>query len=123
MNPQIIERKGKPEYAVLPYEDYLQLLEGARMLEDLRVYNQSKAALARGEDELVPSEVVDRLLDGGNPVRVWRQYRALTQAQLGKLAGVSIATVSYIECGARQPSVSVIKSIAGVLRVDVDELV
>ncbi|MDN5862536.1 MAG: helix-turn-helix transcriptional regulator [Salinisphaera sp.] len=123
MNTQIIERKGKPEYAVLPYEDYLQLLEDARMLADLRAYDQAKAALARGEDELVPADVVDRLLDGGNPVRVWREYRTLTQAQLGEAAGVSVSTVSYIESGARQPSVSVIKSIAGALRVDIDELV
>lgn len=123
MNMQIIERKGKPEYAVLPYDDYLHLLEDARMLEDLRAYDQAKATLARGEDELVPAQVVDRLLDDDNPVRVWREYRALTQAQLGELAGVSISTISYIESGTRQPSVSVIKSIASALRVDIDELV
>ncbi|WP_417539468.1 hypothetical protein [Marinobacter sp.] len=33
MSVQIIEREGKPEYAVLPYNDYLNLLE---LAEDVR---------------------------------------------------------------------------------------
>ncbi len=32
MSAQIIERGGKPEYAVLPYDEYLALLELAEVL-------------------------------------------------------------------------------------------
>jgi DNA-binding XRE family transcriptional regulator len=123
MSAQIIERGGEPEYAVLPYAEYLRLIEDAEMLSDIRAYDHAKAVLARGEDELVPAEVVDRLLDDDNPIRVWREYRGLTQAQLAKAAGITVSTISYIESGTRKPSIDVIKSIAVKLRVDVDELV
>jgi DNA-binding XRE family transcriptional regulator len=123
MSAQIIERGGEPEYAVLPYAEYLRLVEDAEMLSDIRSYDHAKAALARGDDELAPAEVVNRLLDDDNPVRVWREYRGLTQAQLAKAAGITVSTISYIESGARKPSVEVLKSIAATLRVDVDELV
>ena len=74
-NIQLIERDGKPEWAVLPYEEYLKLLEQAEMLEDIPDYDLAKAELERGEDELIPSEVVYAILDGENPIKVWRDYR------------------------------------------------
>ncbi|GIK38819.1 MAG: hypothetical protein BroJett011_26520 [Chloroflexota bacterium] len=39
MNVQIIERDGKPEWAVIPYELYLQLAEEAEMLQDIGDYD------------------------------------------------------------------------------------
>ncbi len=47
------------------------------MLQDVRAYDEAKKAIAEGE-ELVPSEVTYAILDGGNPVRVWREHRGLT---------------------------------------------
>ena len=81
MSVQVIERNGKPEWAVLPYEVYLQLVEQADMLQDLRDYDRIKAAVESGDEETVPAEVVYALLDGENPVKVWREYRNLTQKQ------------------------------------------
>jgi hypothetical protein len=37
---------------------------------------------AAGEEELVPSDVVERLLAAENPIRVWRTHRGLTSAAL-----------------------------------------
>ena len=39
MNVQIIEKNGQPEYAVLPYEDYLALAEAAEMALDIAAYD------------------------------------------------------------------------------------
>jgi hypothetical protein len=50
MSVQIIERNGKPEWAVLPYEAYLQLVEQAEMLEDIRDDDPIKASLALIKD-------------------------------------------------------------------------
>ena len=50
-NIQLIERDGKPEWAVLPYEEYLKLLEQAEELEDIRDFDSAKAALENNEDE------------------------------------------------------------------------
>jgi hypothetical protein len=59
MNVHFIERNEKPKWAVVPYETYLQLVEQAEMLLDIRDYDASKAALAKvlkiSQDELVSS--------------------------------------------------------------------
>lgn len=50
---------------------------------------------SRGE-ERVPAAVVDRLLAGDNPVRLWREHRDLTLEQLRDKAGLSIGYLSDI---------------------------
>jgi hypothetical protein len=64
---QIIERNGKPEWAVLPYEEYLKLIEQAELLEDIRDFDEMSAAIERGEEELIPAEVFNAILDGKIP--------------------------------------------------------
>lgn len=122
MKTQIIRKDGKPEYAIIPYSDYLQLVENAEMLTDIRDYDSAKKALASGEEELIPAEVVDRLLDGDNPVRVWREFRRLTAVELANACGVTAAAISQIESGKRKPSVALLKKIAKTLKIDLDTL-
>ena len=122
MKPQIISKDGKPEYAVIPYNDYQKLLANAEMLVDLLAYDAAKRALASGDEELIPATVVDRLLDGDNPIRVWREFRGLTSAQLATACNVSAAAISQLETGKRQPSVALLKKLAAALRVDLEQL-
>ena len=122
MKPQIISKDGQPEYAVVPYNDYQKLLANAEMLVDLVAYDAAKRALASGEEELIPASVVDRLLDGDNPIRAWREFRGLTSAQLAIACGVSAAAISQLEAGKRQPSVALLKKLAAALRVDLEQL-
>lgn len=121
MSVQIIEREGKPEWAVIPYRDYLRLLEEAEMLQDIRDYDAAKDAVERGE-ELIPSEVLYAILDGKNPIRVWRKYRGLTQQQLADAAGISKPYLSQIESGKRMGTAEVLSAIAKALNVAVDDL-
>lgn len=122
MKPQLIKKDGKPEYAVIPYDEYRRLVEDAEMLAEVRGFDAARQALATGEEELVPAEVVDRLLDGDNPVRVWREHRGLSAADLAKACGVTAAAISQIESGKRKSSVSLLKKIARALKVDLDTL-
>lgn len=121
MNVQIIEKEGKPEWAVIPYELYLQLQEELEMLEDIRDYDEAKRAIVAGE-ELVPGDVVFAILDGENPVKVWREYRGMTQQQLAEAAEISPSYLSQIESGKRTGSAEVLKAIAGSLHLTVDDL-
>ena len=121
MKVQVIERGGKPEWAVIPYEDFQRLMEDVEMLQDVRAYDEAKRALASGE-ELVPSEVTYAILDGGNPVRVWREHRGLTQQQLAGAAGISIPYLSQIESGKRTGSAEVLAAIARELRLSLDDI-
>lgn len=122
-NIQLIERDGKPEWAVLPYEEYLKLLEKAEMLEDIRDYDAAKDELENGEDELIPSDVIYAILDGDNPIKVWREYRGLTQQQLANAAGISKPYLSQIETGKRTGTTEILSTIAKALDVSLDEIV
>jgi DNA-binding XRE family transcriptional regulator len=122
MNVQVIERDGKPEWAVIPYEEYERLVEEAEMLQDVRAYDEAKKAIAEGE-ELIPSEVTYAILDGGNPVRVWREHRGQTQQQLAEAAGISVPYLSQIESGKRRGSAEVLAAIAKELGLSLDDIV
>ena len=119
---QIIERDGKPEWAVLPYEEYLQLLDQSELLEDIRDFDTINAAIDRREEELIPAEVVYAILDGENPIKVWREYRELTQQQLADTAGISKPYLSQIETGKRMGTAEILSAIAKALDVSLDEV-
>ncbi len=123
MSIQVIERNGKPEWAVVPYETYVKLVEQAEMLQDIRDYDSTRAALERGEEELIPGEVVYALLDGQNPIRVWREYRGLPQVQLAQAAGISVPYLSQLESGKRKGSTEVLTAIAKALKLSLDDIV
>jgi DNA-binding XRE family transcriptional regulator len=123
MSTQIIQRDGKPEWAIVPYETYLELIEQAEMLQDVQDYDAIKAALERGEEELIPSEVVYAILDGANPVKVWRNYRGLGQKELAEKAGISVPYLSQLETGKRKGSVEALNAIARALSLSLDDLV
>jgi len=42
IHPQIIEKEGKKEFVVIPYEEYVQIQEALEDLEDLKVLRQEK---------------------------------------------------------------------------------
>jgi DNA-binding XRE family transcriptional regulator len=119
---QIIERDGKPEWAILPYDDYLQLIEQAELLEDIRDFDSINAAIERGEEELIPAEVVNAILDDKNPVKVWREYRGLTQQQLADAAEISKPYLSQIETGKRTGTTNVLSAIAKALDVSLEQI-
>jgi len=123
MSVQVISQNGKPEYAVLPYSDYLVLVEQAEMLEDIHSYDEAKNSIASGDEELIPASVVNALADGGNPIKVWREYRELTQQKVAEEIGISIPFVSQLETGKRKASIDVMKKLALLLKVDIEDLV
>ena len=123
MKPQILKKDGKPEYAVIAYADYQKLIADSEMLADVVAFDSAQKAVDSGEEELIPAVVVDRLLDGVNPVKVWREYRGMTAAELAKLCGVTAAAISQVETGKRDPSVALLKKLSTALRIDLDLLV
>ncbi|VAW38315.1 Transcriptional regulator [hydrothermal vent metagenome] len=122
-NVQLILKEGKPEYAVMPYELYTQLVDDAEMLQDIIDYNEAKARIESGEEELIPAYVTFAIIDGENPVKVWREYRGLTQQQLAETAGISAAYLSQIETGKRAGKTAVLQAIARALNLTLDDVV
>ena len=73
-------------------------------------------------EELLPSKVVYALLDGENPIRIWREHRTLTQQQLAEKAGISKPYLSQLESGKRNGTTEVLSNIAQALNVDLEDL-
>lgn len=110
------------EMVTIPREEYDRLQAAAEDLADLQSYDRAKAALAAGEEELVPSDFVNRLLNGENALRVYRDLRGLTQAALAEKSGVNRVTVAEIETGRKQGSVTTLRALASALDVTLDDL-
>lgn len=93
------------------------------MARDVAIYDRFYERLARGDEERIPSEIVDRLLDGENKVKVWRGHRGLSARSLAEKTGLSASYISEIESGRKEGSISAMKKISEVLRLDLDEVV
>jgi len=116
MNVQFIEEDGVRKFAVLPVEDYEQLLEAAEDLAAIAAYDAAR------EQETVPVAFVDRMLAGESLVRLWREHRGTGQENLAAAAGISKAYLSQIENGRRRPTVETLRRLADALSISVDDL-
>lgn len=95
-------------------------MEDAEDLEAIRLFEKR---LAAGEEELIPSEVVNRLIDGPESrMRIWRDYRGLSLADLAEQTGFGTAYLHQIETGKKNGSVEALTKIAAALKVDVDDI-
>ena len=108
---------------VLSKSDYEALLERAELAEDIAAVDSYRRKLAAGEEEAIPEEFADRLIDGENPVRVYRELRGLTARELADRTGISAAFLSEIENGKKDGGVSTLKKFALELGVMLDDLV
>jgi DNA-binding XRE family transcriptional regulator len=123
MTKQVIVTPSGERLVVLPEADYEALVEAAEDAEDLAAVARFEERLAKGEEELVPAAMVDRMLSGENPVRVWREYRGLTATALAEKAGIAQPYLSQMETGKRDGTVETYRRIAEALRVTVDDLI
>ncbi len=121
MSVQVIEKEGQPEWAVIPYGEYKNLVQAAEAFDDIRAYDEAKQRLVNGE-ELIPAEVTFALLDGENPIRVWRTHRELTLQALADRVEISKPYLSQLESGKRRGSTDVLGRIAQALDVSLDDL-
>jgi len=121
MSVQFIETAAG-RLAVLPEADYRRMAEACEDAEAAAIIDRFRRRLAAGEEELVPASIVNRLLAGDNPVRVWREHRGMKTGELATAAGLSQAYVSQIEAGKREGSLGSMKAIAGALGVAIDDL-
>src|SRR5437868_13977517 len=116
---QKIVTPGGETLGLLPLAEYERLVDAADIVSADRI----KSDIAAGRDEMIPAEIVNRILSGENPVRVWRQHRGLSARDLAEKTGLSAAYISEIETGKKDGSVSAMKRIAEILHMDIDDLV
>jgi hypothetical protein len=116
------------ETATLPRTEYEALIERLEDLEDaIEVAKFRADEQTRGIDavraDCLSGALVNRLLTGEHPVRIWREHRSLTGSALAVKAGVPASYLCEIE-GRRKPgSVSAYRRLATALGVTLDDLV
>jgi DNA-binding XRE family transcriptional regulator len=118
----IITTPSGDQMVVLPLAEYERLVEAVEDAADIRAYDGAKRRLAEGRDESIPAEFVDRILNGENKIRVWREYSGLTIKALAETSGLAAAYLSQIETGKREGTIETFKKIAATLRVDIDDI-
>jgi DNA-binding transcriptional regulator YiaG len=113
------------EVAILPRKDYDALVAKAVEADEnagtARLVARARKDVGRGAP-LLPKTVVDRMENGENAVRVLRDWRAMTQAEIASRTRISQGHISDIENGRRTGTPSALRLIADVLKVPLDLL-
>ena len=117
----IYDDQCNPVFAIIPWQTFqlVSTLISEISLSDEEIYDSPK----RSEEESLPIEVANRLLAEESAVKVFRNYRGLTQKQLAQKVGIHPVYVSQIETGKRTGSAKTLARIAEVLNIDIDELI
>ena len=105
-NTQIInDEEGNPAFAVIPYAEYLHLVE------------------AEYDDNLtIPHAVVAATLEGDSPIKAWREHLMLTQTELAERMGVSQPSLAKLESPAANPRKNTLKKVAQAMGIELGQL-
>ncbi len=77
---------------------------------------------AREWDDVIPDRVINRILHGEHPVRVFREYRRMTPRQLAEKAGTNRLYIMQIESGKLAATPHILRRLAKALRVSLHEI-
>ncbi len=109
------------EYAIVPRAEYEALRQAVD--EDAMDAAILQRFLEEPDQDVIPFELVRRIVNGDHPVRVWREYRGMKASELAAAAGIVASYLSNIETGKKTGSVKAMKRIADALDVTVDDLI
>jgi Helix-turn-helix len=120
------QKTPRGEVAILPRKDYELLVAKASEADEdagtARIVARARKEISRG-GPLLPKDVVDRMANGENSVRVLREWRDVTQTYLSFRTNLSQGYISDIENGRRTGTAAALGLIANVLRVPLELLV
>ena len=113
------------EIAIMSRREYerLEMLARSEYAGTRRLVRQARAAVARGDEVILPKAVADRLASGDHPIRVIREWRGMTQAELAAAIGITQGYLSDLETGRRRGPAELLAKGAGTLKVPLDLLV
>ena len=107
-------------------KDYESLVARAAEADEdagtARIVARARKEIAEGAP-LIPKEVADRIANGENPIRVFREWRGMTQQQLALEGGLTQGYLSDIETGKRRGTALRLRAVSQVLKIPLDLLV
>ena len=120
MTAQMIEIAGT-QMVMLTRKEFDALTEAAEHYADIVAAVEAQKRREAGE-EYVPAEVVEQLIAGENPLKVWRNYRGLSLAALGEMVGRQASFMGKLEKGVNEGGIKLWQALAKALDVDLDDL-
>ena len=121
MTEQFVEIAGQ-QMVLLTRPEFDKLATAAENYADIEAAVAAQQRREAGE-EYVPVELVDRLMAGESPLKVWREYRGLTLEGLGELVGRQGSMISKLEKGRNEGGIKLWQALAKALSVDLDDLI
>jgi DNA-binding XRE family transcriptional regulator len=141
--PRIVTRDGEPDEVILSYADWRRIVarfseadgdEADEDADDIAAVAAARAADAefavrvaaeRGMpvDTTAPLQVIKAKLDGAHPLKAWREYRGITQAELGSRSAVARDLIAQIETHKKQGSVATLDRLARALGIPIEALI
>ena len=67
-------------------------------------------------------DLVNQIISGKNPIKVYREFRKLSLSELAKKTNLSISYLSQLEHNDRKGSANSLKNIASALMIGIDDL-
>ena len=108
-DPQIITQNGKPAFAIIPWNEYQEL-----------IHNQLESDES---DVWFPNEVVKANVRGDSIIKAWREYFKLTQAELAAKAGMKQSALARLESNSVSPRKATLAKLAEAMGIGVDQLI
>jgi len=108
-DPQIIKKDGKPAFAVIPWNEYQELLR-----------NQAPENEA---DVWFPNEVVKANVRGACLIKAWREYSGLTQNELAQKAGIKQPALARLENSGATPRKTTLMKLAKAMNISIEQLI
>ncbi len=107
--------------------DFEMLLEAVEDAEDIAALEEAEARVKELGEKVAHAnylsvDLVERLLAGEHPLRIWREHRCLTQADLADKACLARSYLAEIEGHKKPGSLDAYRKLANALGLTVDDL-
>lgn len=107
--PQVIKQGNRPAFAVIPWDEYQDLISHY-------VPDES--------DVWFPQEVVEaNAVRGESLIKAWREHLGLTQSDLATKAGMAQSAVARAERPGSRPRTATLKKLADAMGLTVAQLI
>jgi len=106
--PQVIKQDHKPAFAVIPWDDYQELVKN---------YTPDES------DIWFPQEVVEaNVVRGDSLLKAWREHLGLTQTEVANRAGMSQPAYAKLEKPDANPRTATLRKLAKALGISLEHL-
>ena len=106
---QIITQNGKPAFAVVPWNEYQELIRNQIESDESDVW--------------FPNEVVKVNVRGDSLIKAWREYFKFTQAELAAKAGMKQSALARLENSSASPRKTTLTKLAEAMGISVEQLI